>query len=110
MKLSNPDKAVIPEEKIHDYLLSPSHSVGRHKAVFFSSLGYTQLEWQTLAEDLREFLDGDASLIEETNYGRKYELRGSITGPNGRSAAIVTAWIVLYDEDVARFVTAYPED
>jgi hypothetical protein len=38
------------------------------------------------------------------------ETRGTITGPAGRSAAIVTAWIVLRGEEFARFVSAYPED
>lgn len=110
MKLPNPDKAVIPIEKVRDYLLSPTHSVGRHKATFFSMLGYNQSDWQVLEQDFQEFLNEDANFIEETDYGKKYEIRGSIAGPNGRSAAVITAWIVLYDEEFARFVTAYPED
>ena len=110
MKLPNPEQAVIPREKIEGYLLSPVHSVGRHKAVFFSALGYQAGEWRILADDLRAFVLGEAEQIEETEFGTKYEVRGEITGPNGRAAAIVTAWIVLRGEDFARFVSAYPED
>ena len=110
MKLPNPDKAIIPREKIEGYLLSPIHSVGRHKAVFFNSLGYTQAKWQTLEHDIRKLLTGDAQPTEETEYGRKYEIRTSITGPKGRSAAIITAWIIPYGEEIPRFITAYPED
>src|SRR5690606_25515826 len=103
-------RGVIPPEKIHGYLLSAVHPVGRHKAAFFRSLGYAQRDWGALERDLRTFLHGDAEEMERTDYEAKYEIRGTVTGPNGRSAAIVTAWIVLHDSDVARFVTAYPED
>jgi hypothetical protein len=45
-----------------------------------------------------------------TEYGIKYSISGSITGPNGRSANVVSVWIILTGEDVPRFVTAYPEE
>jgi hypothetical protein len=63
-----------------------------------------------LASDLLAFAAGEAQAVGETEFGTKYEIRGEITGPAGRSAAIVTAWIVLKGEEVARFVSAYPED
>lgn len=110
MKLPNPDRAVISQEKVEGYLLSPVHSVGRHKAVFFNALGYLASEWRALAVDLQAFAPGEAQEVGETEYGTKYEVRGRITGPSGRSAAIVTAWIVLKGEEFARFVSAYPED
>jgi hypothetical protein len=110
MKLPNPDSAFIAREKIDGYLLSNTHLVGRHKASFFRSLGYTQDEWQTLERDLRAFAAHDARPTIETLYGKKYEVRGSITGPNGRTARIVTAWIVHSGEDYPRFITAHPED
>jgi hypothetical protein len=110
MKLPNPDRAVVPREKVEGYLLSPVHSVGRHKAVFFNSLGYRASEWERLADDLQAFASGDAREMEETEYGVKSDVRGAITGPSGRSAVIVTAWIVLRGEDFARLVSAYPED
>jgi hypothetical protein len=110
MKLPNPDRAVVPREKVEGYLLSPVHSVGRHKAVFFNALGYRASEWERLADDIQAFASGDAREVDKTEYGVKSEIRGTITGPGGRSAVIVTAWIVLRGEDFARFVSAYPED
>lgn len=95
---------------MRDYLLSPSHSIGRYKAAFFRSLGYDQANWETLAIDLRSLLTGDAEQIDVTEYGVKYEIRGSVTGPNGRTANVVSAWIILTGEEAPRFVTAYPED
>ncbi len=53
MRLPNAEKAVIDAEKLRDYLLSPSHPVGRFKAVFFASLGYNQGNWQQFETDLR---------------------------------------------------------
>lgn len=109
MKLGNTHAAEIPATKLRDYLLSPSHPIGRYKAEFFQSLGYNQAEWEVLAGDLRALLTGDAKRMDITEFGTKYEIRGRITGPNGRSTNIVSAWIILTNEDAPRFVTAYPE-
>lgn len=110
MKLPNPERAVITQNKIEGYLLSPVHSVGRHKAAFFAALGYTQAEWKILASDLRNMLTENAISTGETGYGRKFEIWASITGPSGRSASVITAWIILHGEDSPRFITAYPKD
>lgn len=79
--------------------------------MFFQALGYRQEEWQLLASDLlRIAKDGAVSTGPSTDYGQKYEVRGRLIGPAGRSAAIVTAWIVLRGEAAPRFVTAFPEN
>jgi hypothetical protein len=110
MRLPNPDRALVPRAKIEGYLLSPARLVGRHKEVFFRSLGYTQGEWRVLERDIQGFASRDALPTKATRYGQKYEVRGALTGPNGRAASIVTAWIVRGDEDFPRLLTAYPED
>ena len=46
MKLPNAAQALIEPAKVRDYLLSPAHPVGRFKAAFFVSLGYSQSEWE----------------------------------------------------------------
>ena len=43
-----------------------------------------------------------------TAYGQKYEVRGKVKDPAGRTEDIVTVWIVLHGEHIPRFVTAYP--
>jgi hypothetical protein len=48
--------------------------------------------------------------LAHTEYGTKYRVSGSITGPNGRSANVVSVWIIMAGDDTPRFVTAYPED
>lgn len=45
---------------------------------------------------------------ETTAYGQKYEIRATLMGPAGIPADVVSVWIVLKDEEVPRFITAYP--
>ncbi|HEY2463314.1 MAG TPA: hypothetical protein VGI32_04600 [Steroidobacteraceae bacterium] len=110
MILLNRTAAVVSPEKLRDYLLSPTHPIGRYKAQFFGSLGYDQNNWQTLDRDLRALLLSSAEPLQATKYGQKYAVAGSITGPNGRVAEIVAVWIILAGEEMPRFVTAYPKD
>ncbi|MGK0172064.1 MAG: hypothetical protein ACI9W2_003798 [Gammaproteobacteria bacterium] len=110
MKLPNATDAILPPEKLQDYLLSTTHLVGRYKAAFFRGLGYERDNWRVLERDLRSLLKEDAIELESTEFGQKFSAQGSLTGPNGRSASIVTVWIILVDSDVPRFVTAYPEN
>jgi hypothetical protein len=110
MKLLNADKAIIPPEKLRDYLLSPSHPVGKFKAAYFRTLGYTCGDWEQLEADIRIILGHDVQLREHTRYGQKFEVRGFITTPSLRTAFIVTAWIILNNENIPRFITAYPRD
>ena len=60
MKLRNLEIAVIPPEKLRDYLLSVSHPIGRFKSVFFRSLGYEVNDYEVLEKDIRSLLVGDA--------------------------------------------------
>ena len=110
MQIPNAQRAVIESVKLHGYLLSGSHSVGRFKAPFFVTLGYSAEDWPRLEADFRtQHLSQDATLGERTRYGQKYEIRATLVGPSGRSAEVVSAWIVRSGEDFPRFVTAYPE-
>jgi hypothetical protein len=102
--------AVIEPRKLRDYLLSHSHPIGRTKADFFARLGYAREGWHVLAADLRKLAEeGEAIEIATTEFGMKFEVRGTLRGPSGRDAGVVSAWIILLGEDFPRFVTAYPE-
>lgn len=108
MKLPNTEVAIVPQGKIQDYLLSHSHPIGQFKAIIFNDLGYSQHNWSKLQSDLKELLGQDAIEKEVTEYGKKYEIRSKMTGPNGKSRDMVAVWIILKDEDFPRFITAYP--
>ena len=109
MKLPRAEDAIIDAEKMRDYLLLPEHPVGRFKAAYLRTLGYSREHWEQLESDLREFhTSEDVSEVVESRHGAKYIIRANLKGPNGKEATIVSVWIVLNDEDVPRFVTAYP--
>ena len=54
MLLPNAERALIDRAKIRDYLLSLHHPVGRFKARFFTSLGFT--DWKAQFESLYQVL------------------------------------------------------
>ena len=110
MQIPNADRAVVEAAKLRDYLLSQAHPVGRFKAAFFLALGYSPDRWNQLEADLRsQHLPREAATDAPTPYGQKYVIRATLVGPAGRSATVISVWVVRAGEDFARFVTAYPE-
>lgn len=108
MRLPNVERAVVDPAKVRDYLLSPEHPVGRAKARVFVALGFSRDAWPILHEALLLHAQGEAELGEESPFGQKYAVRGMLQGPSGRSAQVVSVWIVLIGEAFPRLVTAYP--
>lgn len=109
MRLPAAEHAFIDASKLRDYLLSDSHPVGRFKAAFFRSLGYTRERPEELESALRRLVrTGEAELDEATVHGQKYRVNGTLAGPEGVSASVTTVWIVPNGEQCARFVTAFP--
>lgn len=81
VRLPEAATAVVEPAKVRDYLLSPEHPVGRYKATFFASLGYTRSDWHHLRDDLlRLVVDEDAVPGRPSDFGAKYEVRGSLQG------------------------------
>ncbi|MGH7278241.1 MAG: DUF6883 domain-containing protein [Candidatus Rokuibacteriota bacterium] len=48
MHIPNADLALVERAKLHAYLLSLAHPVGRFKAAFFLALGYSPETWEQL--------------------------------------------------------------
>jgi hypothetical protein len=110
MKLPGQD-AIIPPEKLRDYILSPTHPDGRGKAAYLAQLGYSQADWLRLEADLREQqLSQEAQPGKRSPYGQKYEILALLAGPNGASAWVRSIWIVLSGENRLRLVTLIPEE
>lgn len=109
MKIPNYLNAIIPPAKLVDYLLSPSHRDGRHKARYFSQLGFSQENWQEFEDFLRQHVqEHEISREEPSPFGTRYVLEGIIKMPDGRTAKIRTVWFIRSEENIPRFVTAYP--
>jgi hypothetical protein len=109
VKIPNAGAAVRPIEKLTNYLLSLAHPAGAAKAVFFRALGYDDDNATALAEALLGIaVTQDVHATIESGYGTKYVVLGDLNTPSGRTARILTVWIVNRAETTPRFVTAYP--
>ena len=108
-RIPNTENAIIDAEKLHGYILSFSHPIGRFKAAVFQKLGYSAENWGLLETTLKEIILSNAiGEFEDTEYGRKYIAEGFTISPTGKSVHLVTVWIILKEETIPRFVTVYP--
>jgi hypothetical protein len=100
----------VDEVKIRDYCLSDSHPRGRHKArVFRSRLGLTSADVELLRRALLDAVRIRPQDLRQTandQYGQRYVLDFNMTGTAG-SATVRSAWIVLVNDDVLRFLSCY---
>lgn len=111
MRLPNADIAEINPQKLHGYLLSHTHPVGRFKARFFAALGYSAERWQEFEADLRsQHLTQEATPGESPSEGQLFTIRAILKGPNGQASAVLSVWFIASAGGAPRFVTAYPGD
>jgi hypothetical protein len=84
MELPNKSNAHVPIEKVIDYLLSVSHSVGKSKAKYFRSYGFNEENAIVLASGLLAIAKNtQVESTEKSQYGVKYVLDGELQTPNG---------------------------
>lgn len=106
MKL--PSDVIISKDKLLRYLLLPREE--NDKSRFLASAGYTLANWEILERDLRMLATGsEITNVESSPFGIKYEVRGTLKGPNGKILDVVTIWIKLEATGETRFVTLFPE-
>ena len=106
MKL--PPNAVIAQRKITEYLLRLR--IEDDKSEFLALAGYTRDNADLLLRDIRQqILPLEAHCFEQTEYGPKYRIRGTLTGPNGRALRVVTIWMKDDATNQTKFVTLFPD-
>jgi hypothetical protein len=109
MSLPNSEKAYVPRQKLKDYLLSETHAVGKAKAKYFRSLGYTERNADQLAGDLLKIAKSEGVSQEvASDYGTKYIIDGDLVTPIGTTVRLRTVWVAEPYDERPRFVTAYP--
>ena len=109
MRLPQAERVRIDADKVSEYLLSPTHPVGRFKARVFKALGFDQAAVDAFVSELRRIAaDGDVSEVEDFEFGRKYTVPGELRGPRG-AARILTVWIQESGQEGVRLVTVRPE-
>ena len=103
-----PENVIISQDKLFRYLLLPREE--NDKSTFLAAAGYTLVNWEVLQRDLQQLAQRhEISDIEASPYGMKYEIRGTLRGPNGSMLYVVTIWITLEATGETRFVTVFPD-
>lgn len=111
MELPNKSRAQVSLEKVTDYLLSETHAVGKSKAKYFRSYGFTDATASDLVQGLLAIAKNTSvESSERSPYGTKYIVDGELETPNGDMIQVRTIWIIENDDDTPRFVTAYPAE
>lgn len=108
--LPNVDKAIIPEAKFTKYALNKEHPKGKDKAIVFeSALGFTQNNADELIKIIRKQVPTNEAIKTKSDaYGDRYKVYMDVTGPNGNTTTILTAWLVANGE--TRLTSAYVKD
>jgi hypothetical protein len=103
-----PKDATIAPRKVTEYLLR--WRLEDDKSAFLARAGYAPDDADKLMVDIREqILPLEAELAGETEYGPKYQIRGALTGPNGRLLRVVTIWMTEEATNETKFVTLFPD-
>ena len=108
MPLPFADDAIVPEAKLVDYLLNPSHPRGGPKAHVFLALGFRRESPEALRAALLEVARSAEFVAFEHPHGVKYVGDGDARTPSGAVARLRTVWLMDGGRQPPRFVTAYP--
>lgn len=109
MKLPNGSKAIIPKEKLLDYVLSEIHATGKFKAKFFRKLGFDETNVRIFEKVLRKLAKSqEVTDVVSSEFGTKYIVDGEIDTPSGKVVNVRTIWIIEKGQNRPRFITVYP--
>ena len=91
------------------YLLSEAHPNGRHKARFFTRVGFSLNNWQQLSRALvKHAEEHEVAGVEPSPFGLRYIIEGNIASPDMRNPRIRSVWFIETESVIPYFVTAYP--
>ena len=108
-ELPGKEQCLVDEKKVTEYLLNTVRMPAAAKARFFLSCGFSEEEWERLAEALKVH-GRDQPVVGKTksSYGTKYEIEGPLTCPDGRSPVVRSVWQIDTEALAPRLITAHP--
>lgn len=110
MKLPRYQEAVIPDAKFSKYALNPERDENKARA-FREALGYDLSNYTDLIDNIKEHLsEYEAVKKGDRGWGMTYEVVMNITGPNGKTAKVLTAWIDDKNKGEMRLTTVHIDD
>lgn len=93
IKLPRYEEVVIPKTKFTQYALNPDKDINKARA-FEQALGYTMENVDDLIQQIYDKLpEYEAKEKPDNGWGKRYEVKMELTGPNRKTAKIITAWI-----------------
>ncbi len=99
---------MIAYAKLTQYLLVLKNR--NDKSDWLAKAGYKPDNWQVLENDLRtQILPSDATPTEMTEWGQRYEIRGKLVGPNGKTLSVRTIRMTEKATGITKFLTMYPD-
>jgi len=102
-----PDDAIIPQEKITNYLLAPRPWDDKSK--FLARAGFMADDPVALERAIRRMTEQhEASNDGENDYGTFFRIVGELEGPNGLTLPVVLIWLQWKLDDTCHFVTLKP--
>ncbi|MDR0935472.1 MAG: hypothetical protein LBM98_02185 [Oscillospiraceae bacterium] len=105
--LPRADEAVIPFEKFTKYALNPDGDANKAEA-FLMALEYDLTNYEMLIEDIKlNITNYNAVPKPDLGHGQRYEIIMELTGPNGKTANVLTAWIDDKETGEMRLINAY---
>ena len=109
MNLPRAEQAVVPQNKVENYLLHLGHPIGGDKARFFLRFGFGRDEWTVLADALRQHArEHPVAISVSDSDGVTYLVEGLLDTPSGRHPRVRSVWLLETGELAPRFITAYP--
>ena len=110
MKVPNYEQAIVPKEKLTEYLLNFEHIDGKSKALFYQKYGFEKENFEDLIVSLKKIIsENDFDNCNETPWGKKYVVFGYLFSVRQPPPMVKTVWQIKKDDDFPRLITAYPE-
>ena len=105
--LPKTERVVIPVEKLVKYALNPMKDPNKARS-FGLALGYDLFNADKLIDNIRVNLEKfPAKEKGDKGYGMLYEVVLTLTGENGKTANVLTAWIDDIYKNEMRLVTIH---
>ena len=75
---------------------------------FQQALGYDLSNYQELIRNIKRSLpEAEATAKGDNGFGMRYEVKMNLTGPNGKTAKVLTAWIDNGETGEMRLTSVY---
>ena len=108
--LPNADNAVIPIEKFTEYSLNPLKQKDKAEA-FRKALGYNLDNYQKLIDNVKSNITNyPATPKSDIGYGQRYQIIMDLIGENGKSAKVLTAWLLEKDTGITKLISVYVDE